>query len=83
MSRWLPLWQLSDGTATRAPKAPNGSLPDTDIIFGDEIVAIGSISVGGILSENIQEYMSNHELQWLLTSQDHEHGMRGLLTIAH
>jgi hypothetical protein len=63
MSRWLPLWQLSDGTATRASKAPDGSSPDTDIIFRDEVVAIGSISVGGVLSENIQEYLSNHELQ--------------------
>ena len=34
-----------------------------DIIMIDDVVATGSITTGGVLSENLQEYLSNQDLQ--------------------
>jgi hypothetical protein len=63
MNRWLPLWVVPGNTPTRSKKAPEHAEQYIDIIMVDDVVATGSITTGGVLSENLQEYLSNQDLQ--------------------
>ena len=72
MNRWLPLWgeqadvseHPNDTHAVRSKDPPSVDyVPLTDVIFLDDVVAAGSISKGGVLSENLQEFLANHGLQ--------------------
>jgi hypothetical protein len=63
MNRWLPLWVVPGNTPTRSKKVPEHAEQYIDIIMIDDVVATGSITTGGVLSENLQEYLSNQDLQ--------------------
>ena len=63
MNRWVPLWQPQEGTPIRVKKQPKDHSQYTEIIFRNEIECVGSITVGGVLSMNLQTYLENQGLQ--------------------